>query len=835
MYYGSHKEYQARKQPGKDIPLQSACVKTPMTVGNNPPKDGAHFEVRLLDNRRWKFGTTDMTEAKLWEKTIQKQIEAAIAMNLSAGAKNTASISETKKYQVLSKEERDTLAAVNGNSRCVDCSSTEVPTWASLNLTATFCIACSGVHRNLGVHISRVRSLELDDWKADHYAIMLAYGNGAVNAVYEAAVPADRQRPSPGAPSAELESWIRDKYQHKKFMIPLQGDSATNLFNVISDGGDREERLAAVAQCTTVDINRTDHNETGRSALHEAAVRGDLHMVQLLLWAHADPNLVDGSGRTPLQCARDAASTNPKGCGDTAELLASQDAAFGSRLASRKSAKGKPLALSEGSSAESGPGTEVATSLEDVSDPLSGVPTGEQETAGLDKAVRETGSDVAASLIAEAAEAQGTEGDAEDDGYIQTDGLDDVQRSEIDPLSVVVEVEDQTTPIDSSGPIDTAIREPPNETTVDVNEPSEMSYVHDDNPIAIVDLESSVQNAGEDRASPEGATALGDDERLLRVTLRKEEGRKLGFSINVVDADVIVTKASPGGLAECHGIQVGMKLLELNGECCHGKAKKELTNFIASNDILAMVFSVDGGLLNEPTKVRAHETTIVNAEPLGTPEVIAVPPDPDDPRLFDPEPQSTTVDSARADVQSEPHQSLTTEDPAPRTESLTESFNDADSGSVPEPTIGASAVLTPHEAPESQGAVEATTSAALPAITPETLLAPTAPTPTVPTPAPRKIEPAPIAPAPTAIAPAPTSQKTDKEVRHIVKNLLRANGIQLWVAPYSNPDGSSCLTEAVIDDILSSLPDDVDRGKAGEAVRTLRAKSVERKERKSKK
>lgn len=38
------------------------------------------------------------------------------------------------------------------------------PDWASLNLGEVICIECSGIHRNLGTHMSRVRSLELDEW-----------------------------------------------------------------------------------------------------------------------------------------------------------------------------------------------------------------------------------------------------------------------------------------------------------------------------------------------------------------------------------------------------------------------------------------------------------------------------------------------------------------------------------------------------------------------------------------------------------------------------------------------------------------------------------------------
>lgn len=38
------------------------------------------------------------------------------------------------------------------------------PVWCSVNLGILVCIECSGIHRNLGTHISKVRSLELDDW-----------------------------------------------------------------------------------------------------------------------------------------------------------------------------------------------------------------------------------------------------------------------------------------------------------------------------------------------------------------------------------------------------------------------------------------------------------------------------------------------------------------------------------------------------------------------------------------------------------------------------------------------------------------------------------------------
>lgn len=49
----------------------------------------------------------------------------------------------------------DVLTRVLGNEKCADCGAPE-PDWASLNLGVLMCIECSGIHRNLGVHISKV-------------------------------------------------------------------------------------------------------------------------------------------------------------------------------------------------------------------------------------------------------------------------------------------------------------------------------------------------------------------------------------------------------------------------------------------------------------------------------------------------------------------------------------------------------------------------------------------------------------------------------------------------------------------------------------------------------
>lgn len=72
------------------------------------------------------------------------------------------------------------------------------PTWASLNLGALICIECSGIHRNLGTHLSRVRSLDLDDWPGELTQVLAAIGNHMANSIWESCTQG-RTKPTPHA------------------------------------------------------------------------------------------------------------------------------------------------------------------------------------------------------------------------------------------------------------------------------------------------------------------------------------------------------------------------------------------------------------------------------------------------------------------------------------------------------------------------------------------------------------------------------------------------------------------------------------------------------------
>ncbi|KAG9304459.1 hypothetical protein G9A89_020023 [Geosiphon pyriformis] len=83
------------------------------------------------------------------------------------------------------------------NSACADCGARKTE-WCSINLGAILCIECSGIHRSLGTHISKIRSLTLDtnSYTRDLVEQIKLIGNARSNAIWEAKL---------GSPEAKLE------------------------------------------------------------------------------------------------------------------------------------------------------------------------------------------------------------------------------------------------------------------------------------------------------------------------------------------------------------------------------------------------------------------------------------------------------------------------------------------------------------------------------------------------------------------------------------------------------------------------------------------------------
>ncbi|KAJ5085595.1 hypothetical protein N7532_010366 [Penicillium argentinense] len=112
--------------------------------------------------------------------------------------------------------------ADEGNNWCADCGSSSKVEWVSINLGIVLCIECSGIHRSLGTHISKIRSLTLDvhSFSNDIVEILLQIGNRVSNMIWEATLD-QSTRPTAGSSREERLRFITAKYVDRAYVEGL--------------------------------------------------------------------------------------------------------------------------------------------------------------------------------------------------------------------------------------------------------------------------------------------------------------------------------------------------------------------------------------------------------------------------------------------------------------------------------------------------------------------------------------------------------------------------------------------------------------------------------------
>ncbi|XP_076092067.1 centaurin-gamma-1A-like isoform X12 [Mytilus galloprovincialis] len=268
--------------------------------GDGEDSDGYEFMIISLENKQWHFEATDCNERDEWVNAIEQQILNCLQGNES---------SKSKKHLTADPAGVQTIRGVRGNQVCADCG-TPNPDWSSLNLGTLLCIECSGIHRNLGTHLSRVRSLDLDEWPPDLQRVMLSIGNSTANSVWEANIKG-RPKVLPSSSREEKERWIRCKYESKEFLPPAPYVDIP-LNQQLIDALVREDIrniILVLGHSHSDDINSPYSKDDGRTALHIAAALGNVVFVQLLLWYSANVKVVDHEGRNALWYAKSSGSS----------------------------------------------------------------------------------------------------------------------------------------------------------------------------------------------------------------------------------------------------------------------------------------------------------------------------------------------------------------------------------------------------------------------------------------------------------------------------------------------------------------------------------------------
>ncbi|XP_038051345.1 arf-GAP with SH3 domain, ANK repeat and PH domain-containing protein 1-like isoform X3 [Patiria miniata] len=191
------------------------------------------------------------------------------------------------------------------NDICCDCSAPD-PQWLSTNLGILTCIECSGVHRQLGVHISRVQSLELDRLGTAQLLIAMTVGNADFNDVFEARLEPSK-KPGPNSTMDERKQFIFAKYEKRKYVLKTSPSSSVMLQDLrqavlLSDIG-QLLRVFAEGVDLSAPVSDTYNNET---ALHFAVRQQDdsnLHIVDFLVQNLSRMDQFNHSGDTPFHLA----------------------------------------------------------------------------------------------------------------------------------------------------------------------------------------------------------------------------------------------------------------------------------------------------------------------------------------------------------------------------------------------------------------------------------------------------------------------------------------------------------------------------------------------------
>ncbi|KAI2659154.1 Arf-GAP with SH3 domain, ANK repeat and PH domain-containing protein 1 [Labeo rohita] len=264
----------------------------------------------ISHNRTYHFLADDESDCVAWISVLTNSKQEAL--NVALDEKRP---SGENSVEDLTRAITEDIRRMPGNNAAYNVFSLHSflsdPSWISINLGILTCIECSGIHREMGVHYSRIQSLSLDKLGTSELLLARNMGNSGFNEIVEANLPSPCVKPSAESDMAMRKDFILSKYMEWQF-AQRSGGSPETKRKYLQDAV-RSRDVFILLQLTSLHVadflfhncnNLDAQTVKGNTALHYCCQHNKTECLKLLLRAKANTHIKNDNGETGLDLAR---------------------------------------------------------------------------------------------------------------------------------------------------------------------------------------------------------------------------------------------------------------------------------------------------------------------------------------------------------------------------------------------------------------------------------------------------------------------------------------------------------------------------------------------------